>query len=259
MLPRRFEVRRVRRETADTVTVELSPSDGRPLAFAAGQFTMVGCPTFGEVPISISGDPARAERLVHTVRGVGDATWALARCRPGDPVLVRGPYGRGWQVAAGGIGLAPLRPALVEMLADRDRYRRVTLVYGSRSPADLLYRSELEGWRSRPDLDVAVTVDGADASWSGHVGLVTTMLPQTLDPARTLALLCGPEVMMRLVADALISRGLAPSAVRVSMERNMKCGVGLCGHCQLRELFVCLDGPVLGYDRVASMLTTRGL
>ncbi len=269
MLPRRFEVRRVRRETADTVTIELSAPDGRPFDFAAGQFTMVGCPTFGEVPISISGDPARADRLVHTVRRVGDATVALARCRAGDPVYVRGPYGSGWQVGdgaggdvlvvAGGIGLAPLRPALLEMLANRQQYRRVTLLYGSRSPADLLFRAELEGWRTRPDLDVAVTVDGADASWRGHVGLVTTMLPDSLDPASTLALLCGPEVMMRLVADVLVARGLAPSAVRVSMERNMRCGVGLCGHCQLRELFVCIDGPVLGYDRVRTLLTTRGL
>jgi NAD(P)H-flavin reductase len=269
MLPRRFEVHRVSHETADTVTLELSASDGRPLAFTAGQFTMIGSPTFGEVPISISGDPAHPDRLVHTVRGVGDATTALLRCRAGDRVLVRGPYGRGWEVAdgaggdvlvvAGGIGLAPLRPALLEMLADRHRYGRVTLVYGSRSPADLLYRDELERWRARPDLDVAVTVDGADSSWRGHVGLVTTMLPESLEPANTLALLCGPEVMMRLAADALVARGMAPSAIRVSMERNMKCGVGLCGHCQLRELFVCLDGPVLGYDRVGPLMTTRGL
>ena len=269
MLPRRFEVRRVSHETADTVTLELSAPDGSPFAFAPGQFTMVGCPTYGEVPISISGDPAHPDRLVHTVRGVGDATTALARCRPGDPVFVRGPYGSGWQVGdgvggdvlvvAGGIGLAPLRPALLEMLADRRRYRRVTLVYGSRTPADLLYRAELDAWRKRPDVDVAVTVDGADAFWRGNVGLVTTMLPESLDQARTLALLCGPEVMMRLVADALVARGMPPSAVRVSMERNMKCGVGLCGHCQLRELFVCLDGPVFGYDRVGPLMTTRGL
>jgi NAD(P)H-flavin reductase len=266
MLPRPFVVRRVVRETADTSTLVLAAADGQPLRFTPGQFTMIGRPGYGEVPISISGDPARPAELVHTVRAVGDASAAIARSHPGDLLLVRGPYGSGWDVGdgagadvvivAGGIGLAPLRPAIYEVLAKRDRYRRVVLVYGSRTPDQLLYPRELERWRGRFDVDVAVTVDAATSGWRGHVGVVTTVLPaRDLDPATALALVCGPEVMMRLTADALCDSGLPPARVRISMERNMKCGIGLCGHCQLRELFVCVDGPVFGYDRLRPLLT----
>jgi NAD(P)H-flavin reductase len=268
-LSRPFVVRRVRREAPQTSTLTLEPLDGRPLLFRAGQFTMLGRPGYGEVPISVSGDPVRPERLVHTVRAVGEASGALVECTRGDLVLVRGPYGRGWDIAdaeggdvlvvAGGIGLAPLRPALLQVIAGRERYGRVVLVYGSRSPDQLLYRHQIEQWRGRFDLEVAVTVDAAAPGWRGQVGLVTTLLPHELDPASTMAFVCGPEIMMRLAADAMVDRGLLPGRVRVSMERNMKCGIGLCGHCQLRELFICTDGPVLGYDRVRPLLVERGL
>lgn len=268
MLPRPFVVRRVTRETADTATLSLEPVDGRPLVFEPGQFTMIGRPGFGEVPISISGDPSHAPTLEHTVRAVGDASAAIARSRRGDVLLARGPYGTGWQitdgiggdvlVVAGGIGLAPLRPAILEVLAHRDRYRRVFLVYGSRGPDQLLYRRQLERWRGRFDIDVAVTVDTASPDWRGHVGVVTTVLPDVgLDPESTLAVICGPEIMMRLTADALCTAGLPAERVRLSMERNMKCGIGLCGHCQLREHFVCLDGPVFDYASIRHLLTAR--
>jgi NAD(P)H-flavin reductase len=268
MVPRPFVVRRTRRETADTATVTLEPLDGPGIAFAPGQFTMIGRPGYGEVPISISGDPTDTTTLVHTVRAVGDASAALARSRRGDVVLVRGPYGTGWDVdagaggdvviVAGGIGLAPLRPAVLEVLSHRDRFRRVHLVYGSRTPDQLLYPHELERWRGRFDVDVAVTVDAAGPDWRGSVGVVTTVLPRDgIDPATTLALVCGPEIMMRLTADALCDLGLAADRVRISMERNMKCGIGLCGHCQLREHFVCLDGPVYSYDRMRDLLRAR--
>jgi NAD(P)H-flavin reductase len=269
MTPRPFRLRRTRRDTRDTVTVWLEPLDGGPLRFEPGQFTMLGAPGHAEVPISISGDADRPELLQHTVRRVGDATAALVRACRGDTLLVRGPFGRGWSVAdgaggdlillAGGIGLAPLRPALLAVLARRARYRRVLLLYGSRSPADLLFTRDLERWSTRHGLEVAVTVDSAAAPWNGRVGLVTTLLPREPDPSRTLALVCGPEVMMRLAADALVDRGLSPDRIRVSAERNMKCGVGLCGHCQLREVFVCTDGPVLSYDRVGPLMRTREL
>jgi NAD(P)H-flavin reductase len=270
MTPRRFVVRRVVRETADTSTLTLEPVDGRPLPFAPGQFTMLGRAGYGEVPISISGDPGDPRRLVHTVRAVGGASGAVAGARRGEELLARGPYGSGWGVAdgeggdllvvAGGIGLAPLRPAVLEVLAHRDRYRRVFVVYGSRTPDQLLYVRQLERWRGRFDVDLAVTVDAAPPGWRGHVGVVPTVLPDAgLDPARTLALVCGPEIMMRLTADALCDRGVPAARVRLSMERNMTCGIGLCGHCQLRELFVCLDGPVFEYARIRGLLTVRGV
>lgn len=268
MVPRPFVVRKVVRDTADTSTLTMEPLDGAGLTFAPGQFTMLGRAGYGEVPISISGDPARSDTLTQTIRSVGDASEAVARSRRGDLLLARGPYGAGWNVddgtggdvliVAGGIGLAPLRPAVLDVLAHRDRYRRVFIVYGSRTPDQLLYPRELESWRGRFDVDVQVTVDAAPDDWRGHVGVVTTVLPAgDLDPANTLALVCGPEIMMRLTADALCDRGIPPERVRLSMERNMKCGVGLCGHCQLRELFVCLDGPVFGYDRLRNLLRLK--
>jgi NAD(P)H-flavin reductase len=184
-------------------------------------------------------------------------------------VWVRGPYGQGWEVddavggdlllAAGGIGLAPLRPVIRHVLAERERFGLVTVVYGSRTPDQLLFLPELESWRGRFDLDVAVTVDAATAGWKGHVGLVTSALPREGVDGVSLALVCGPEIMMRLTADALVTRGLGPERVRVSLERNMQCGVCLCGHCQLREVFVCRDGPVLDYARARPLLTTREL
>lgn len=268
MVPRRYVVRRVVRETADTSTVSLVAASGDPMTWVPGQFTMIGRPGFGEVPISISGDPSQPEILEHTVRAVGDASGAVARSRPGDVLLVRGPFGAGWNVedgsggdivvVAGGIGLAPLRPVVVDVLAHRDRYRRLFLVYGSRTPDQLLYARQLERWRGRFDVSVGITVDAAAGDWRGHVGVVTTVLPSDeLDPETTLAFVCGPEIMMRLTANALCDLGIAPERVRLSMERNMKCGIGLCGHCQLRELFVCLDGPVFRYDQIRSLLTAR--
>ena len=270
MVPRPFVVRDVVRETDDTVTLVLEPVDGDPMRFRPGQFTMVGRPGFGEVPISISGDAERPAALVHTVRAVGDATAAIERARPGDMLLVRGPYGRGWGAAdaaggdvlviAGGIGLAPLRPLALEIVAHRKQFRRFFLVLGSRSPAQLLYRAELERWRDEAGVDLVVTVDSADLQWRGPVGVVTTALPRRdIVAASTFAFVCGPEIMMRLTAEELCHIGIPEQRIRLSMERNMKCGVGLCGHCQLREHFVCLDGPVFDYTQVRSLLTTSEL
>jgi NAD(P)H-flavin reductase len=268
MLPRPFRVEDLRRDTEDTVTLWLTPVDGAALAFRAGQFTMLHAFGVGEVPISISGDPGSPTVLQHTIRDVGGVTATLARARAGDVLGVRGPFGTGWDVrdaeggdvvvVAGGIGLAPLRPALLELLAHRSQFGRAALVYGARTPADLLYPAELAAWAGQ--LDVAVTVDAAPAGYGGSVGLVTGPLARIgVDPARTTALVCGPEVMMRHVADDLVGRGVPPQRIRLSLERNMRCGVGLCGHCQLRELFVCTDGPVVGWDRAAPLLATPEL
>lgn len=262
-----FVVQRVRRETADTVTIELAPlaPDGG-FAFQAGQFTMLYRFGIGEVPISISGDPARPLPLIHTVRAVGAVTRAICQAKRGDILGVRGPYGQAWPVeeaaghdvviVAGGLGLAPLRPALYHLLAQRTRYHRLRLFYGARSPRDLLYRRELERWRGR--LDLNVTVDHGGDGWTGHVGVVTALLArERLDPEQTVALICGPEVMMRFTVRELERQGIPHERIYVSLERNLKCGVRLCGRCQLGPAFICRDGPVFRYDRIHPFLTIR--
>ncbi len=265
MVPRLFRVTATTRETADTATLELEPDDGGGLEFQPGQYTMMYVFGVGEVPISVSGSPHRPATLVHTVRAVGAVTAALVDSRPGDPVGVRGPFGVGWPVpaaegrdllvVAGGIGLAPLRPVLYDVLERRDRFGSVALVYGARSPADLLYRAELAEWRKRPDLDVEVTVDVSDAGWSGDVGMVTGLLPRiSLDRGHGVAMVCGPEIMMRVVARQLAVEGMAADGVFVSIERNMKCAIGLCGHCQFGPDFVCWGGPVFPYARVGARM-----
>ncbi|MEO1443893.1 MAG: FAD/NAD(P)-binding protein, partial [Chloroflexota bacterium] len=159
-------------------------------------------------------------------------------------------------IVAGGIGLAPLRPALYHILAHRELYGKIVLLYGTRSPEDILFRRELESWRSRFDLDVYVTVDYADARWRGNIGVVTTLIPKApFDPLHTIALVCGPEVMMRFTAQGLLKRGVALDNIYVSLERNMKCAIGFCGHCQFGPHFICKDGPVYAYSRIDSWLT----
>jgi NAD(P)H-flavin reductase len=260
----------VERETADTVTLELVPvGSGRP-AFAAGQFNMLYAFGVGEAAISISGDPTRAGPLVHTVRAVGSVSSALCSLRRGDVVGVRGPFGTPWPVeeaagcdvvlVAGGIGLAPLRPTLYELLARRSRFGRVSVLYGTRTPADLLYRGELRQWRGRFDLDVEVTVDHAAAEHFDNVGVVTRLIPRAaFDPDETVAMVCGPEVMMRFSVRELLVCGVPAERIFVSLERSMRCGVGLCGHCQLGPRFVCKDGPVFRWSEIAPLLEIREL
>jgi NAD(P)H-flavin reductase len=257
------------RETPDTFTFTLTPADGGPeLAFQPGQFNMLTSFGAGEVPISISGDPERPETLVHTVRDVGPVTHAICRLRKGDVLGVRGPYGAPWPVAAaagqdiivvaGGLGLAPLRPAIYHLLRERPQYGNVELIYGARTPADLLYRRELERWRGRFDFRVHVTVDSAAQDWRGNVGVVTNIIGRArFDPVSTTALVCGPGIMMRFTVLELLGRGLPPEQIFVSMERNMKCGVGLCGHCQWGPFFICKDGPVFSFDRIKDWFDRR--
>lgn len=270
MVPRQFVVTASRRDTRDTRTLELRALGDEPLAFGSGQFTMLSAFGAGEVPISISGDPTRPEVLQHTIRDVGGATRVLVAASPGTMLGVRGPFGHGWQVAdgrggdvvfvAGGIGLAPLRPAILEVCADRASYGRVSLLYGARTPEDILFGPDLRVWARDHDIDVEETVDTGPHAWRGRVGLVTQLVARVaFDAAHTLALVCGPEVMMRYAAQALIHCGVTADRIRLSMERNMKCGVGLCGHCQLRELFLCVDGPVLSYDRLEPLMTRAEL
>ena len=271
MHPQACRVTRVRRETADTFTLEMEPARGpRAFRFAPGQFNMLYVFGVGEVPISLSGGPTRAGRFAHTTRAVGTVTKALRNLKRGDVLGVRGPYGNPWPVeeaggrdvviVAGGIGLAPLRPALSHLLAHRPRYGTISLLYGARTPADLLYRRELERWRARLDVEVQVTVDRAMSRWHGHVGVVTALMHRaSFDPRNTMAFICGPEVMMRFTAREFVARGVRAERLYLSMERNMKCAVGFCGHCQFGPMFVCKDGPVFRYDRVQSLLNIREL
>jgi NAD(P)H-flavin reductase len=266
MSPRPCRVLRLKTETDDTFTLELQPANGTSrFNFVPGQFNMLYVFGVGEVPISISGDPDRPRTVLHTTREVGAVTRAMRRLRPGDMLGLRGPFGTGWPVAeaenndvvivAGGIGLAPLRPALYYILARREKYGRVVLLYGARTPADLLFRAELERWRARFDLEVYATVDRAMTGWRGNVGVVTTLISRApFDPLNTVGLVCGPEVMMRFAVQELLRRGVSPQSIYLSMERNMKCAVGLCGRCQLGPVFVCKDGPVFRYDRIADWL-----
>ncbi len=265
MVPRTFVVTRRRQDTADTATIWLESDAGDEFSFAPGQFTMLQAFGIGEVPISISGDPRLTSVLQHTVRDVGAVSRALATAREGTRLGVRGPFGTGWGVdsargrdvviVAGGIGMAPLRPAVLEISADRESFGEVSLLYGARTPEEMLFARELLSWAAERRINVQVTVDRADDTWHGRVGLVTALLERaTFDPGRTTALICGPEVMMRHTAVALLDRGVPAADLRLSMERNMKCGIGLCGHCQLRELFICQDGPVLGYDVLAPLM-----
>jgi NAD(P)H-flavin reductase len=269
MVPVLYRVEQLRHETGDTFTVELGSLDGSaPARFAPGQFNMLYVFGVGEAALSISGDPARLERVAHTTRIVGTVTRALGGLKRGDEVGLRGPFGTPWPleeaaghdvvIVAGGLGLAALRPALCRLVADRARYGRVVLLYGMRTPSDLLFRRQVEQWRGAGVVDVLLSVDRADETWPGHVGVVTTLIPKAgFDRLNTIALVSGPEVMMRFAALELEKRGVPADRIHLSLERNMKCGIGVCGHCQFGPAFVCKEGLVFRYDRVKDLLARR--
>jgi len=266
MLPQPYLVREVFKETPDTFTLRLDPENAvNETVFRPGQFSMLWVFGVGEMPISISGDPALHNRLVYTVRSVGQATHSLVNQRVGNGVGVRGPFGTGWPVeaargrdvivVAGGIGLAPLRPVIYQVLQNRKDYGRLVILYGGRSPRDLLYREELAKWTRNSETQVLVTVDYGGLSWRGHVGVVTTLFKYSrLHPARSVAMVCGPEIMMRFVIRELEAAGLSRDDIYLSMERNMNCAVGFCGHCQYGPHFICKDGPVFRYEQVRALL-----
>ncbi|MGO8862804.1 MAG: FAD/NAD(P)-binding protein [Acidimicrobiales bacterium] len=261
------------RETDDVTTLRLAPLEGVPMAFRSGQFNMVTAFGIGEAALSVSSAPDEGVPLQHTVRDIGPVTHALCGAQVGDLVGVRGPFGTDWGVGtatgpgndvvvvAGGIGLAPLRGAVRELL-DRQRQGggRVFVIVGAREPAQIIFPRDLEAW-ARGGARLAVTVDVPGPQWAGHVGLVTSLLDQAgFDPSRAAALVCGPEIMMRFTARALIAQGVDPDRILVSLERNMQCAVAWCGHCQLGPYLLCRDGPVLPYaGAVAHLLSEREL
>lgn len=265
MTPAVFRITDRREELPGTFTLRLSPEQADAVtAFRPGQFNMLYSFGAGEVPISMSG-PLRSGEYVHTIRSLGMGTQALERLRVGETVGVRGPFGNGWPleaiagrnaiVVAGGLGLAPLRPLLYTLL---DSDTRVWLFYGARTPADILYREELEQWAQQ--IRVEVTVDAGDDSWEGHIAVVPSLLESVEFPVdNSIAFICGPEIMMHFSIQELLNQGLPAAAIYISMERNMKCAVGHCGHCQWGPAFICRDGPVFCYEDIQSWLQIREL
>ncbi len=271
--PTVFHVVRRDQEAPDVVTLALQPGPGQLFEFAPGQFNMLTAFGVGEVPISISSSPGRGP-LLHTVREVGAVTRALCRAPLGSPIGVRGPFGTDWGmddfaqadavIVAGGIGLAPLRGA-VEALLERVGLpagpRKVVVLVGARTPDQLIFRADLEAWNAA-GAEVAMTVDVGTEGWKGNVGVVTHLVQGAgFDAARTMALVCGPEIMMRFAIQALIERGVLPTSIRlrISLERNMQCGSGICGHCQLGPYILCRGGPVVTYPAASRLLSEAEL
>ncbi len=268
MVPRLFRVCEVKPELSDTFTLALEPLDGAPTSFLPGQINMLYAFGVGEIPISISSNTDDPGVLHHTIRAVGKVSAALVAMQPGDLVGVRGPFGAPWPVAeahghdiliiGGGVGLAPLRPAINQIVADRHRFGNVVLLYGARTPEDILFSDELRELRGHFDLSVRVTVDRATSKWRGRVGVVTQLIKGGgFDRHQAIAFVCGPEVMMRYAVQMLREQGISYDRIYVSMERNMKCAVGLCGHCQFGSKFVCRDGPVFRFDRIQDIFAVR--
>ncbi|HWA97949.1 MAG TPA: FAD/NAD(P)-binding protein, partial [Pirellulales bacterium] len=264
-LPRRAVIQTIRPEIDRVATYELQLIDGgaETFRFAPGQFNMLYVPGAGEIAISIS-DGCRGT-LHHTIRTVGRVTEAFARLEPGTTVGLRGPYGSAWPIedcrgqdvliVAGGIGLAPLRPFIQAIFERRAEFGRVMLLYGSRDPDTLLFVDQYAGWNAA-EIETYTTVDRAGMHWAGNVGVVPSLIDRLahLHPQRTRVVMCGPEVMMRYSVRSALQRGITREHLWLSLERNMQCAVGLCGHCQFAGNFACKDGSVLRYDKVRDMM-----
>lgn len=263
LAPRWAELRQIVEEIPGTSTYWLQFEDEKLLQdyrFLPGQFNMLYLPNYGEAAISISSDPHDPARLGHTIRFVGNVTRAISQLRCGDLVGVRGPFGTSWPMdqaqgkdvvlASGGIGLAPLRPVIHDIMHRRSEFGRVVLLHGARTPLDLLFQRDYERWREA-EIEVIETVDRSDESWEGSVGVVPMLFYRLqIDPVRTLIFSCGPEIMMRFVVYEALARRVPKDSIFLSLERNMKCGGGLCGHCQLGPYFICREGPVFDFEQL---------
>ena len=269
MTPLPYRIQKVIRESHDTFSLNVvSKNSSDSMAFKPGQFNMLYTFGVGEVPISISGPKPGGQGMIHTIRDVGIVTRALHKLKKDQTVGLRGPFGSAWPVEeskgydivimAGGIGLAPLRSALYALLDQRDKFGEIVLLYGVRKPTDLLFTKEFETWRGKYGVQVKLTVDTADREWRGNVGVVNTLVQRAnFDPMNTVAMICGPEVMMRFAVLELKRQEVPEDRIFITMERNMKCAVGFCGHCQFGPAFICKDGPIFRYDKVKQFFGTR--
>jgi NAD(P)H-flavin reductase len=267
-LPDLAEIVAIRSETADTKTFALRFCDPRrweAFDYRPGQFVEVSVFGVGEAPFCLASPRDGAESFDITVRNTGAVTRALHRLDGGEQLGVRGPLGNGFPLdqvkgrdilfVGGGIGLPPLRPLIWTMLAHRDQFGSITVLYGARTPADLVYKDELETWRARPDMEFMVTVDARDEDWKGNVGVVGTLFPKvSIQPSNTVAFVCGPPIMIRFVVKDLLDLGLAEDSIITTLERHMRCGVGKCNHCLVGDKYVCIDGPVFTYRQMKTMM-----
>ncbi len=268
---RLFRVIRVHEEISGCTTLVVEPEneEGKALcSFNPGQFHMIYVFGIGEVPISISGDADNSDHLMFTVMGVGAVSKAITSLKVGEMVGLRGPFGSFWpmdkakgkdvMIVAGGLGLAPLRSTIYAIIKNRSDYGRALLLYGSRRPENILYRGQLKEWNGEGKFKVDTIVDSAGEEWKGNIGVVPELIKLAdFSPENTIAMVCGPEVMMRFSAYALMDRGMAPENIYVSMERNMKCAIGQCGRCQYGPYFTCKDGPVFSFDVVEHLFKIR--
>jgi sulfite reductase subunit B len=262
--PTMAEMVKIEQLTGTEKLFTLHLKDGRDLGHRAGQFVEVSVFGVGEAPISVTSSPTRNGTFELCVRRVGDVTGALHRMKPGATVGIRGPYGNGFPVeqmrgkdllfAPGGIGLPPLRSVINQVLDERESFGRVIILYGARNPSELLFKDELAQWEARDDVEFHVTVDRGDESWTGNVGVITTLFPKiTINPRNTVAMTVGPPVMYRFVLMELLSKGIQDGRIFLSLERRMKCGLGKCGHCQINNVYVCQKGPVFSYAQLKEL------
>ena len=257
-LPEVAEVVSTRQLTDMEKYIELKLSDSREFDFNPGQFVQLSVFGIGEAPISISSSPSNKNIIGLCIRKAGDVTSAIHRLEEGSSLGIRGPLGNGFPIdemkgndilfIAGGLGLAPLRSLIYYVLEKREDFAKVTILYGAKSPDDILFADELESWKSRGDIDLEITVDVPGADWSGKSGVITRLIPPLkLNPSNTYAMIVGPPVMYKYVLLELQMKQLPENNIIMSLERRMKCGVGKCGHCQINGVYVCLEGPEFSY------------
>lgn len=266
--PEIFRIDGMTQESNDVFSLNISHQEGKPILFAPGQFNMLQAFGIGESAISISSDPAKNHSITHTIRAVGPVTRHLTELNANQTLAVRGPFGTAWPVEqakghsvlliAGGIGLAPLRPVIYQLLARAHEYQTITVLYGARSPENVIYEDEIKDWQAKMQFEV--TVDFAPLTWEGHIGVVTSLIKQAIRfPNNTWVMMCGPEVMMRFCLFELQELSIPPQNIYISMERNMQCGFGQCGHCQWGPYFLCKDGPVVNFAEVAPYFYKKAL
>ncbi|MEW6054269.1 MAG: FAD/NAD(P)-binding protein [Nitrospirota bacterium] len=261
---RKAKILHTKKLTANEKFFEIALADGELLDHEPGQFVMISLLGIGEVPISVSSSPTKRESFDICVRAVGKVTRSLHKLKAGSEIGIRGPYGQGFPIqilegndlliVAGGLGIAPLRSLIKYVIDNRRDFGKIHILLGCKEPKELLFSDELDEWNSRADLYYACTVDRADPDWAGNVGLITTLIPGVdLDPQRTFAAVVGPPVMYNFVIKELLAKGIPERQILLSFERNMKCGNGKCGRCQIQNLYVCQNGPVFNYERIKNL------